>query len=365
MRAPGLELTVVETGALKDLHVTVTPAGHEPLQSTVRRLAETLHAWDATAVRIIAFGSVHAAAATSAALRQSLDDPGLPMTWLEGGACDGGVLAGLQVQAVAGTRVQTLEINRQPLGRLWQDSRATHGHFSGLGGQGHSDPPQQQANSALSQLTDALDRAGMTFHHVVRTWFYLDDILAWYDAFNTARNGFFKTIGLQPGRVPASTGVSGRNPQRSAVSLAAWAVKPHDPGATVVHVVPSPRQCPAPAYGSAFSRAVEIQSPGYRQLLISGTASIEAGGRTVHEGDVDAQIECTMRVVQAILESRGMSLSHTTRATAYFRSALDVPRFAAWRERHNAGSLPVVQTCCDICRDDLLFELELDALAAD
>ena len=128
-------------------------------------------------------------------------------------------------------------------------------------------------------------------------------------------------------------------------------------------MVPSPRQCPAPAYGSAFSRAVEIQSPGFRQLLVSGTASIGPAGQTAHVGDIDAQIECTMEVIQAILESRGMTLANTTRATAYFRSGLDAPRFAEWLERHELRSLPVVFACCDICRDDLLFELELDALA--
>jgi enamine deaminase RidA (YjgF/YER057c/UK114 family) len=108
---------------------------------------------------------------------------------------------------------------------------------------------------------------------------------------------------------------------------------------------------------------VEVQSPGFRQLLVSGTASIGPAGETKHVGDVAAQIECTMEVIQAILESRGMTLANTTRSTAYFRSGLDVARFVEWLERHELRSLPVVNACCDICRDDLLFELELDAIA--
>lgn len=358
-----MELIAVEAAPLTELHATVAPIGNEPPGFSVRRLAEMLNAWDATAVRVIAFGSTSAAATTHAALRQSLDDPQLPMTWVEGAACDVRPLAGIQVHAIAGARITTLGNGGRTVGRSWQDAAATHCVFSGLGGQDISLPRTGQTHAALSRLEQELAGVGMSFKHVARTWFYLDNILDWYGAFNGVRNDFFAQTKLGAGSVPASTGVSGRSPDGSAVTLAAWAVKPRDPTAVAVQIVPSPKQCPAPAYGSAFSRAVEIQSPGFRQLLISGTASIEPGGKTAHIGDVNAQIQCTMEVIEAILESRGMSLANATRATAYFRSGLDAPRFTEWLERRELRCLPVVNTCCDICRDDLLFELELDAIA--
>jgi enamine deaminase RidA (YjgF/YER057c/UK114 family) len=202
----------------------------------------------------------------------------------------------------------------------------------------------------------------MTVKNVARTWLFLDDILSWYGDFNHVRNDFFARTELRAGSVPASTGVSGRNPAFSAVGLAAWAVKPRNQAGEVVHVVPSPRQCPAPAYGSAFSRAVEIGSPGFRQVLVSGTASIEPGGQTAHVGDVRAQINLSMEVVEAILESRGMTFADVSRATAYFRSGAAAPLFNDWLERHELRGLPVVNACCDICRDDLLFEIEVDAI---
>jgi enamine deaminase RidA (YjgF/YER057c/UK114 family) len=363
LRAPGIELAVVEASPMVELHATATPVGNEPPGFTVRRLAEMLNAWDATVVRTIGFGSVRVAAMTHAALRQSLDDPNVPLTWVEGVSCDGKPLAGMQVHAVAGTVVKTLPVPGHTSIRSWKDSLATHCAFNGLGMRATEAGRADQARAALGELESGLSTAGMSFQHVARTWFYLDDILDWYGDFNRVRTDFFKRSKLGMGCVPASTGVSGRNPSGSAVALAAWAIKPLDPATPAVQIVPSPKQCPAPAYGSAFSRAVEIQSPGFRQLLISGTASIEPGGQTVHAGDVGAQIETTMEVIQAILESRGMTLNHATRATAYFRSLLDAPRFAGWLERHELRSLPVVSTGCDICRDDLLFELELDAIA--
>jgi enamine deaminase RidA (YjgF/YER057c/UK114 family) len=204
----------------------------------------------------------------------------------------------------------------------------------------------------------------MTMKNVVRTWFFLDDILNWYGAFNRVRNTVFEQHELRPGSLPASTGVRGRNPAGTALTAAVWAVKPHDETNGTVHFVPSPQQCAATAYGSAFSRAVEINSGGFRQLLVSGTASIEPGGMTVHVGEVRAQIELTMQVAGAILESRGLDFSDVSRATAYFKSGADLPAFQGWLEENHLLSLPVVNACCEICRDDLLFEIELDAIAA-
>jgi hypothetical protein len=57
-----------------------------------------------------------------------------------------------------------------------------------------------------------------------------------------------------------------------------------------------------------------------------------------------------------------MSFAEVSRATAYFKSAADAPVFDQWLKRHDLSAMPVVRTCCDICRDDLLFEIELDAI---
>ena len=87
-----------------------------------------------------------------------------------------------------------------------------------------------------------------------------------------------------------------------------------------------------------------------------------AGGKTCHVGDVEAQIDRTMEVVEGILASQSMSLADASRAIAYFKSAKDVAVFSKWLKRRGVKRLPLLNVCCDICRPDLLFELELDAL---
>ncbi len=130
-----------------------------------------------------------------------------------------------------------------------------------------------------------------------------------------------------------------------------------------VAAVPSPLQCPALQYGSSFSRAVEVEENGCRRLFISGTASIAPEGQTQHVGQVEAQVERTMAVVEAILASRGMGWGEVTRAIAYFKDLKEAGTFAAYTEGGGLGGMPVPIIQSDICRTDLLFEIELDALA--
>ena len=53
-----------------------------------------------------------------------------------------------------------------------------------------------------------------------------------------------------------------------------------------------------------------------------------------------------------------------TRATAYFKHDEFRTSFEAWRTVRRLGSLPVVSLQAEICRDDLLFEIEVDAAEA-
>jgi len=68
-----------------------------------------------------------------------------------------------------------------------------------------------------------------------------------------------------------------------------------------------------------------------------------------------------MKVVEAILQNVGMGWTHTVRAIAYFKYRKDYPLLDQWLREHNTP-LPHIKLECDICRDDLLFELELDAI---
>jgi enamine deaminase RidA (YjgF/YER057c/UK114 family) len=221
-----------------------------------------------------------------------------------------------------------------------------------------------QTRQVFDSLVSLLESVGMGMEHVLRTWFYLDDILDWYGEFGSVRNHFFEEHGVFDGFIPASTGIGGTNPFQSALALGAVAMKPKAGSSCTVMEVDSPLQCAATQYRSAFSRAVEIGFKDARQLLISGTASIDGNGLSVYPDDVDAQIAKTMEVVAAILVERNMSWENTVRGIAYFADHNSISRFHDYCIQHGICDLPVICVNAAICRDDLLFELELDAVDA-
>lgn len=285
-----------------------------------------------------------------------------PETWvMQGAEVRESPVAGLQIHAVAGVRTRRIQVGGRTVGMLFEDGRARCCSLGGIRSTDVRRSREEQTAEVFELIEQALGSVGMTFANVFRTWFYLDRILEWYDGFNEVRNAFFRRRGVYDGLVPASTGIGGSNVYGSALIADVLAMESLCPELSVV-AVPSPLQCPAPDYGSAFSRAVEFRRPGQRRLLISGTASIAPGGETLHVGDLDAQIATTLDVIEGILESRDFRWSDCVRAIGYFKQAADIPAFGRHCASRAIRGLPVVLTHNDVCRDELLFELELDVI---
>jgi enamine deaminase RidA (YjgF/YER057c/UK114 family) len=336
----------------------LTAVGGDPV-SARERLEEHLAASGSPRV-VKANAFVDEACMAGDAVRAGLlaENADWPVTVVGGEAGPGGI----RVRAVAGCKVETLRVDGRTVGTVYEDGHLRRCLLGGIhaGAGAFAKSPREQTVLTFEAMARALELAGMNFAHLVRTWFYLDDILTWYDAFNDARDEFFAAHGVFDRRIPASTGVGGLNPAGAAVVGELMAVQPLD-DRVQMQAVASPLQPEATAYGSAFSRAVEITTPDDRQLLISGTASIDADGNTAHPGDAEAQIALTMDVVRAILESREMNWMDVTGATVFFKRQEDAQLFERYCAQHDLAQFPTLMTRCDICRDDLLFEIELDA----
>jgi enamine deaminase RidA (YjgF/YER057c/UK114 family) len=340
--------------------LTVRPLAGEGITEIFGRLAMALKDLDLEIAHLTVFGSVSASEAGMGAMRQLFGCIDWPVTWIEGDACDGALIAGMQVFAFARSKVHRIRLGGQVVGSVFEDGSAKHCLLGGLAPAQGSTPRAEQTRRTLDLLEKALAQGGFELADLVRTWFFLDDILAWYGEFNHARTEVYSGVKFRSGSIPASTGVGGRNTAAVALTLAAWAMQPANP-ATRTQEIASPLQCPAPTYGSLFCRAMEIGSASGRNLLVSGTASIAPHGQTLWKGSVHKQVDLTMDVLEAILHSRNFTFSDLTRAVAYFRHCSDARALTDWCDKHDVRSLPVVMARCDLCRDDLLFEIEADA----
>lgn len=248
------------------------------------------------------------------------------------------------------------------VGTRYSDESADYILLTGIGPADLTASRADQTASMFENLEAILRQEGFAFTDVVRTWLYMDRILEWYDDFNRARDAFFDSRKIFGGFVPASTGIGSANATGSAIISAAIAMRPKGANGATRAMVDSPLQCSALDYRSSFSRAAEIVTPSETTLFISGTASIEPGGLTAHLDDPVKQIDLTMEVVREILKTREMDWSHTTRAIAYIKRPEYRPVWQNWLKANGLPADYAQEIIADVCRDDLLFELELDAV---
>jgi enamine deaminase RidA (YjgF/YER057c/UK114 family) len=328
----------------------------------ISRLAVVLMERNAAVVRHEVFGSIGAHSETIQALCRQFANFDWPVMWVEDNGATGRGVSGMHVFAVVGTGVRTIYLDKRPIGRAFYDGSVRHCLLADVKSTDFSASKPAQAQATFEKLENALHEVGMNIRNLVRTWFYLDDILSWYKSFNAVRNEFYRQKTVFSGLIPASTGVGGRNPSGAAVVAGAWAAQATENPA-VAREVPSPLQCPSLEYGSAFSRAVLLNGVSCRRLLVSGTASIDPNGRSAHVGNLQNQIGLTMEVVETLLGSHGFHFSDVVRATAYFKNILDAGTFDAWRTEHDLKFLPLVEAQADMCRGELLYEIELDAIS--
>jgi len=284
-----------------------------------------------------------------------------PVTWIEGDSSTAKSLTGTQAYAVARATVTPVEVDGKILGSVFEDEDAKYCYLGNIHSVHSSAPRHEQTRETFEKIEICLAKAGMSISSIVRTWLYVDKILSWYDEFNRVRTEFFNDRGVFDGIVPASTGIGVGNPMDTALIADVFAIKPKD-GDVTVREVSSPLQCSAEDYSSSFSRAIETVIADCRTLYVSGTASISPDGKTEHVGDAEKQIALTMAVIQQILESCNMSWADASRAVAYFKSMEDVRLFEKYCAANDLTGLPVVVAHADICRNDLLFEMEVDAI---
>ncbi|MBM3289749.1 MAG: translation initiation inhibitor [Candidatus Hydrogenedentes bacterium] len=283
-----------------------------------------------------------------------------PVTWIDRHPTS--AMAGVRIWAIAGPTPSPIHRDGTVAAVRFEDPWAVYCRAGGLLPEDAAAAPANQATSVLNAMVAALRGAGMEFSDVARTWFFNRDITAWYDAFNRARNVFFDAHGMSQCHIPASTGVGGGDVGGAALTAGLLAVRPRD-ARVRIDAVDSPMQCAATNYGSAFSRAIELAFPDHARVLVSGTASIAPRGQTEHAGDAAAQTDRTIDVVGALLASRDMSWDDVTDGIAYVKRADDVGAVAERFVRKRLEGLPIMFVHADICRDDLLFELEVNAVS--
>lgn len=224
---------------------------------------------------------------------------------------------------------------------------------------------EQQTRLAYLTMLDLLGDQG--FPHLLRIWNHFPGINVFEEGMERYRRfcigrheALLAREYLQANEMPAASAVGSASGELWLYFLAARRAARH---------VENPRQVSAyrypPQYGRrspSFARATVMDWDGEWQLYISGTASI-VGHETLWLGDVIGQLDETLGNMQAVLDQSGASalgckLRELSVLKVYVRDPahLEVLR-AALRDRIGQ-TLPILFLQGDICRQDLLLEIE-------
>jgi enamine deaminase RidA (YjgF/YER057c/UK114 family) len=217
----------------------------------------------------------------------------------------------------------------------------------------------EQAFEMFCAAERLLEQCGMTFRDVTRTWIHLRDIDRDYDALNRARREFFRLRGIE--QRPASTGVQGIPfPGAHDFSMSVQAVQ--SPRALDITRMSTPTLNEAWSYGADFSRGLRVAKANDVTLHISGTASLDEAGITVHVGDFAAQAERMLDNIAGLLAQQGAGFESLVSGITYLKNPADAPALRAkYRERGFDG-FPCAIVEAPLCRPELLCETEAVAM---
>lgn len=345
----------------REIHFQLIPGPGDNAPAFAQKIAEILDDYNAKIIRASFFGNLSQHDPTIKHLEDKLQGINFPYSWIEGDKCADTFINGVYIFAVSGIEVKHLLNEGKIVGSYFQTGDADFCFLGGL----YSDPalstPGKQTENILITADKLLHQAGLSYDNTIRTWFYLDSILDWYNEFNKARTSFFLQHDIFNKLVPASTGIGGRNPEGSRVGLELTAVKPKNKR-FLIEKVESPLQRSPAEYGSSFSRAVRYSDGEYSILTVSGTASINPEGKTMYPDDLGKQIELSFNVVKAIMESQGFTFNDIIRSYAYCSDKNFSNAFYQNIKTCFPGKYAFICSENKICRTDLMFEIEVDAV---
>jgi enamine deaminase RidA (YjgF/YER057c/UK114 family) len=212
--------------------------------------------------------------------------------------------------------------------------------------------------------------------HLIRIWNYLPEINREADGderyrhFNSARQLAFRNSGRATvGTVPAASALG--SPAGSPISIYFLAARQPP------KMIENPRQTSAyhypPKFGRhspIFSRACVLSESAGTNLFVSGTSSI-VGHETIHQGDVAAQTAETMANISALLGEANRVVGSARysldglKFKVYVRQPSDLSAIEAALAKSLRPSTSIVYLQADVCREDLLVEIEATGESTD
>jgi len=310
-------------------------------------------------------------------LAESPESPNLVM--IEAGFVDS---SGVQVEYGITETVRYCKINSSGYNEYW---------FAGVDGGSDNKTTAEKATTAFARLLQAFLQLGIGYNTIFRQWNYVEQIFDFeliddrqrqkYQLFNEVRGEYYSKYRTAPG-FPAATGIG---TAFNGVTIECMAVTCDERLTTVA--INNPKQLSSYKYGQEvlkgdpeknskqnhppqFERARLMTNGQSSRLFISGTASI-VGQETVGLNDVEKQTYVTIDNIEQLASVANLR-SHYPElivfpdkyayVRVYVKNEEDIPAVKVICQGY-FGAVPMTFVKADICRADLLVEIEAEIIS--
>ena len=198
--------------------------------------------------------------------------------------------------------------------------------------------------------------------NVIRTWFFIQNIDAYYKGLVAARKEFFAEHGLTPAtHFIASTGIEGSYVDIAArVTMDAYSISGVR-SEQIKFLAALDHLSPPHIYGVTFERGTSVSYRDREHIFISGTASIDGQGNILYPGNVKRQLDRTLENVEALLKQGGAGFNDLCVLIVYVRDLSDFDDVRR-QLRDRFGDMPIEVVVAPVCRPGWLIEVEGQAI---
>ena len=217
----------------------------------------------------------------------------------------------------------------------------------------------------LQGLISGLSAAGGDlYNNCVRTWVFVRDIDIFYQGMVNERRALFFEQGLNGDtHFIASTGIEGTGTYlNDIVIMDAYSILGLQPE-QISYLNDFGMLCSANKYNVTFERGTRVSYADRAHYFISGTASVDKQGSTIHLGNILKQLDRTLENIRSLLKAGKASLSDMMYMIVYLR---DLSDFDCVKERlrEKFPLVPTIFVQAAVCRPEWLIEIEGVAIKA-
>ena len=243
-------------------------------------------------------------------------------------------------------------VRKNGLGHLWSTNLRAQDSGKPLS-------VSEQTRNIFEGLICGLSTAGGDlYNNCVRTWVYVRDIDIFYQEMVNERRALFFEQGLNGDtHFIASTGIEGTGAYlKDKVLMDAYSILGLQEG-QISYLNDFGMLCSANKYNVTFERGTRVSYADRAHYFISGTASVDKEGNTLHLGNILKQLDRTLENMSSLLKAGKASLTDMMYMIVYLR---DLSDFDCVKER--LGKLlplvPMIFVRAAVCRPEWLIEIE-------